>query len=116
MTDFHQFINLNLRRNKMTFLWLNHSDDEGEPDEDDDDGDDDEEDDDDDDASDHCNEDDEEDGDILKENGIPRKEDSPEKPQSSVKFIVLNVFLLLPSLSRLNDSITSLLCTNQNKK
>ncbi|TKS90100.1 Ran GTPase-activating protein 1 [Collichthys lucidus] len=75
------------------------SDDEGEPDEDDDDGDDDEEgDDDDDDASDHCNEDDEQDSDILKENGIPRKEYSPEKPQSSAEVMS---FLSCPSTEKL---------------
>lgn len=55
------------------------SDDEGEPDDED------EEDDDDDDASDGCNEDSEEDGEIVKENGITRKDNSPVKPQSSVR-------------------------------
>lgn len=66
------------------FLWLNHSDDEGEP-EDEEEDDDDRENGDDDDASDNCNEDDEEDDEIVKENGII-KGDSPEKQQSPVRW------------------------------
>uniref|UniRef100_A0A3B4X831 Ran GTPase activating protein 1b n=1 Tax=Seriola lalandi dorsalis TaxID=1841481 RepID=A0A3B4X831_SERLL len=61
------------------------SDDEGEPEDEEDDDDnenDDDEGDDDDDVSDDCNEDNEEDGDIVKENGVTRKEDSPVKLQS----------------------------------
>uniref|UniRef100_A0A3Q1J2T1 Ran GTPase-activating protein 1 n=1 Tax=Anabas testudineus TaxID=64144 RepID=A0A3Q1J2T1_ANATE len=58
------------------------SDDEGEPDEEEEDDDDD---DDDDDASDECNEDHEDDYEIVKENGVTRKEDSPTKPQCSVE-------------------------------
>lgn len=68
------------------------SDDEGEPDDED------EEDEDDDDASDDCNEDDEEDGEIVKENGISRKDDSPEKPQSPPEIMS---FLSCPSAERL---------------
>ncbi|XP_075949346.1 ran GTPase-activating protein 1b [Anarhichas minor] len=66
------------------------SDDEGEPDEE-------EEDDDDDDASD-CSEDDEEDSDIVKENGITRRDDSPAKPQSPAEIMS---FLSCPSAERL---------------
>lgn len=78
------------------------SDDEGEPD-DEDEEDDDEEDDDGDDhesdnASDDCNEDNEEDGDIVKENGITRNKDSPEKPQSPAEIIS---FLSCPSAEKL---------------
>ncbi|XP_035515344.1 ran GTPase-activating protein 1b [Morone saxatilis] len=76
------------------------SDDEGEPDEDeeDDDEDEDEEEEEDDDASDDCNEDNEEDSDIVKENGITRKDDSPEKPQSPVEILS---FLSCPSAEKL---------------
>ncbi|XP_031699549.1 ran GTPase-activating protein 1b isoform X1 [Anarrhichthys ocellatus] len=69
------------------------SDDEGEPDEEEDDDDDD----DDDDASD-CSEDDEEDSDIVKENGITRRDDSPAKPQSPAEIMS---FLSCPSAERL---------------
>uniref|UniRef100_A0AAQ6ISJ4 Ran-GTPase activating protein 1 C-terminal domain-containing protein n=1 Tax=Anabas testudineus TaxID=64144 RepID=A0AAQ6ISJ4_ANATE len=62
------------------------SDDEGEPDEEEEDDDDD---DDDDDASDECNEDHEDDYEIVKENGVTRKEDSPTKPQCSGKLYIL---------------------------
>ncbi|XP_044034925.1 ran GTPase-activating protein 1b isoform X2 [Siniperca chuatsi] len=68
------------------------SDDEGEPDDED------EEEDDDDDASDDCNEDNEEDGDIVKENGLTRKEDSPAKPQSPAEIMS---FLSCPSAEKL---------------
>lgn len=55
----------------------NHcSDDEGEP-EDEEDEDDDDEENDDENVSDDCNDDSEEDGEIVKENGVSRKEDSP---------------------------------------
>lgn len=83
------------------FLWLNHSDDEGEPDDEDDEEDEEDDDDDcengddgEDDASDNCNEDDEEDDEIVKENGII-KGDSPEKQQSPVRWhlkYVINTF------------------------
>ncbi|XP_034088346.1 ran GTPase-activating protein 1-like isoform X1 [Gymnodraco acuticeps] len=76
------------------------SDDEGEPEDEDDDQDDHEneeeenDDDDDDDASDDCNED----GEILKENGTTKKDDSPEKPQSSAEIMS---FLSCPSAEKL---------------
>ncbi|XP_033962979.1 ran GTPase-activating protein 1b isoform X2 [Pseudochaenichthys georgianus] len=74
------------------------SDDEGEPEEDEDDDQDDheeeEEEEDDDDASDECNED----GEILKENGTTKKDDSPEKPQSSAEIMS---FLSCPSAEKL---------------
>ncbi|XP_042364366.1 ran GTPase-activating protein 1b [Plectropomus leopardus] len=71
------------------------SDDEGEPDdEDEEDGDDRE---DNDDASDDCN-DSEEDGEIVKENGMTRKDNSPEKPQSHPEIMS---FLSCPSADRL---------------
>ncbi|XP_034715642.1 ran GTPase-activating protein 1b isoform X2 [Etheostoma cragini] len=73
------------------------SDDEGEP-EDEDDHENDDDDDDDDDASDYCNEDNEEDGDIVKENGITRKDDSPVKPQSPAEIVS---FLSCPSAEKL---------------
>lgn len=79
------------------FLWPNHSDDEGEPDDEEDDDDHENSDDDgDDDASDECNEDDE-DGDSVNENGII-EEDSPEKPQSPVRWCnthVIYIFIYL---------------------
>ncbi|XP_026207992.1 ran GTPase-activating protein 1-like [Anabas testudineus] len=71
------------------------SDDEGEPDEEEEDDDDD---DDDDDASDECNEDHEDDYEIVKENGVTRKEDSPTKPQCSVEIMS---FLSCPSAEKL---------------
>ncbi|XP_070708346.1 ran GTPase-activating protein 1b [Pempheris klunzingeri] len=81
------------------------SDDEGEPDdedededEDDEEDDDDDEDDGDDDASDDCNEDNEADGEIMKENGTSRKDDSPEKPQSPAEVVS---FLSCPSAEKL---------------
>ncbi|KAK5880877.1 hypothetical protein CesoFtcFv8_021739 [Champsocephalus esox] len=71
------------------------SDDEGEPEDEDDDQDDHEnEEEDDDDASDDCNED----GEILKENGTTKKDDSPEKPQSSAEIMS---FLSCPSAEKL---------------
>uniref|UniRef100_A0A3Q1BPH1 Ran-GTPase activating protein 1 C-terminal domain-containing protein n=1 Tax=Amphiprion ocellaris TaxID=80972 RepID=A0A3Q1BPH1_AMPOC len=57
-------------------------DDEGEPDDEDEDEEDDDEDENNNDDADDCNEEDEEYGEIVKENGILRKEDSPVKPQS----------------------------------
>ncbi|XP_033990733.1 LOW QUALITY PROTEIN: ran GTPase-activating protein 1b [Trematomus bernacchii] len=75
------------------------SDDEGEPEDEDDDQDDhenEEEEEDDEDASDDCNED--EDGEILKENGTTKKDDSPEKPQSSAEIMS---FLSCPSAEKL---------------
>lgn len=79
----------------MMFLWPNHSDDEGEPDDEEDDDDHENSDDDgDDDASDECNEDDE---DGVNENGII-EEDSPEKPQSPVRWCnthVIYIFIYL---------------------
>ncbi|XP_073346511.1 ran GTPase-activating protein 1b [Pagrus major] len=75
------------------------SDDEGEPDdEDEEEDDDDHENGDDDDASDDCNEDDEEDNEIVKENGIIRKEDSPEKQQCPAEIMS---FLTCPSAEKL---------------
>ncbi|XP_074520199.1 ran GTPase-activating protein 1b [Halichoeres trimaculatus] len=65
------------------------SDDEGEPDEEDEDEDDDASVDDD---------DEEEDGEIVKENGIPRKDDSPEKSQSPAEIVS---FLSCPSAEKL---------------
>ncbi|XP_059180637.1 ran GTPase-activating protein 1b [Centropristis striata] len=75
------------------------SDDEGEPEEEDEDNDDDDDDDDDDDedSSDDCHEDNEED-EIVKENGITRKDDSPEKPQISAEIMS---FLSSPSAEKL---------------
>lgn len=73
------------------------SDDEGEPEDEGDDQDDHEnEEEDDEDASDDCNED--EDGEILKENGTTKKDDSPEKPQSSAEIMS---FLSCPSAEKL---------------
>ncbi|KAL3051131.1 hypothetical protein OYC64_001411 [Pagothenia borchgrevinki] len=76
------------------------SDDEGEPEDEDDDQDDheneEEEEEEDEDASDDCNED--EDGEILKENGTTKKDDSPEKPQSSAEIMS---FLSCPSAEKL---------------
>lgn len=72
------------------------SDDEGEPEDEDDDQDDHENEEDDEDASDDCNED--EDGEILKENGTTKKDDSPEKPQSSAEIMS---FLSCPSAEKL---------------
>ena len=70
------------------FFWR-CSDDEGEPDDED-------EEDEDDDASDDCNEDsEEEDGEIVKENGITRKDDSPVKPQSSVRWHEIHIFIFM---------------------
>lgn len=63
------------------------SDDEGEPDEEDDDENDD------DDASDECNEDYDGDFEIVKENGLTTKDDSPTKPQSSVCFCTFYLYL-----------------------
>lgn len=81
---------------KMLLFWLHCSDDEGEPDDDDEDEEDDdnheeeeEEDEDEDDASDDCNED----GEIVKENGITRKEDSPAKPQSPVRWHKMSFYI-----------------------
>ncbi|XP_008299154.1 ran GTPase-activating protein 1-like isoform X1 [Stegastes partitus] len=75
------------------------SDDEGEPDdEDEDDDDDDDENNNDDDADDHCNEDSEEYGEIVKENGMSKKEDSPAKPQSPAEIMS---FLSCPSKEKL---------------
>ncbi|XP_023251317.1 ran GTPase-activating protein 1-like isoform X2 [Seriola lalandi dorsalis] len=77
------------------------SDDEGEPEDEEDDDDnenDDDEGDDDDDVSDDCNEDNEEDGDIVKENGVTRKEDSPVKLQSPAEIMS---FLSCPSVEKL---------------
>uniref|UniRef100_UPI0037E85CA3 ran GTPase-activating protein 1b n=1 Tax=Semicossyphus pulcher TaxID=241346 RepID=UPI0037E85CA3 len=72
------------------------SDDEGEPD-DEDDEEEEEEEDEDDDASDDCNED-EDDGEIVTGNGTPRKDNSPEKPQSSAEIVS---FLSCPSAEKL---------------
>ncbi|XP_070782955.1 ran GTPase-activating protein 1b [Enoplosus armatus] len=75
------------------------SDDEGEPeDEEDDDNHEDDDDDDDDAASDDCNEGSEEDSDFVKENGIIRKDDSPEKLQSPAEIVS---FLSCPSAEKL---------------
>ncbi|XP_054454845.1 ran GTPase-activating protein 1b [Anoplopoma fimbria] len=70
------------------------SDDEGEPDDEDEE----EEDEDEDDASDDCNEDNEDDGEIVKENGLTRKDNSPAKPQSPPEIMS---FLSCPSAERL---------------
>uniref|UniRef100_A0A8C3AX70 Ran GTPase-activating protein 1 n=1 Tax=Cyclopterus lumpus TaxID=8103 RepID=A0A8C3AX70_CYCLU len=72
------------------------SDDDGEPD---DEGEDAADDADHDDASDDCSEDNEEDSEIVKENGITRKDDSPAKPQSYVykqNLCGYNLFIKLP--------------------
>ncbi|XP_031153804.1 ran GTPase-activating protein 1b isoform X2 [Sander lucioperca] len=77
------------------------SDDEGEPDDEGEEDEDDHENDDDyddDDASDDCNEDNEEAGEIVKENGITRKDDSPAKPQSPPE---ITSFLSCPSAEKL---------------
>lgn len=86
------------------------SDDEGEPDDEDEDEEDDEEDENnnDDDAVDGCNEENEEYGEIVKENGISRKEDSPTKPQCPGEVMS---FLNCPSaekLLQLGDMRTSI--------
>ncbi|XP_040885453.1 ran GTPase-activating protein 1b isoform X2 [Toxotes jaculatrix] len=71
------------------------SDDEGEPDDEDEEGDDD---DNEDNVSDDCNEDSEDDGEIVKENGVKRKEDSPAKLQSPEEIMS---FLSCPSVEKL---------------
>uniref|UniRef100_A0A3Q1GED4 Ran GTPase activating protein 1b n=2 Tax=Acanthochromis polyacanthus TaxID=80966 RepID=A0A3Q1GED4_9TELE len=85
------------------------SDDEGEPDdEDEDEEDEDENNNDDDDAVDDLNEEIEEYGEIVKENGISRKEDSPAKSQSPAEVLS---FLNCPSaekLLQLGDMRTSI--------
>uniref|UniRef100_A0A3Q1BTG6 Ran-GTPase activating protein 1 C-terminal domain-containing protein n=1 Tax=Amphiprion ocellaris TaxID=80972 RepID=A0A3Q1BTG6_AMPOC len=84
------------------------SDDEGEPDDEDEDEEDDDEDENNNDDADDCNEEDEEYGEIVKENGILRKEDSPVKPQSPAEVMS---FLNCPSaekLLQLGDMRTSI--------
>ncbi|XP_071318572.1 ran GTPase-activating protein 1b [Trachinotus anak] len=76
------------------------SDDEGEPEDEGDneeDDDDDENDENDENVSDDCNEDNEEDGEIVKENGVTRKEESPAK-QSPAEVMS---FLCCPSVEKL---------------
>ncbi|XP_041671167.1 ran GTPase-activating protein 1b [Cheilinus undulatus] len=73
------------------------SDDEGEPDDEDEEDDDDDDDDDDDESDDDCKED-EEDDEIVSEDGTPRKDDSPEKPQISAE---IASFLSSPSTEKL---------------